>query len=103
MGYQVFYNAEMLVGDSDITQHTEIERLFERMEIRHDPEYYSNVLSSQILAYVESINKDTSIPIDRSGETRLHVTEEGDVTTLLFEFGGAQVHRTQRVPPTGHR
>ncbi len=96
-GYQLYFNAEMMVGGTGTTQHTEIERIFERMEIKHDPDRYQKVLPNEIAAYVDSINEDTNIPIDRSGETRLRVIKYEGVTTLVFEFGGAQVHRTQHV------
>jgi hypothetical protein len=96
-GYQLYFNAEMLVGGADATQHTEIERIFERMEIKHDPDRYQKVLPDEIAAYVDSINKDTTIPIDRSGETRLRAIKYEGVTTLVFEFGGTQIHRTQHV------
>jgi len=96
-GYQLYFNAEMLVGGADTTQHTEIERIFERMEIKHDPDRYQKELPDEIATYVDSINVDTTVPIDRSGETRLRAIQDGGVTILVFEFGGAQVHRTQHV------
>ena len=96
-GYQLYFNAEMLVGGADTTQHTEIERIFERMEIKHDPDRYHKALPDEIAAYVDSINEDMTIPIDRSGETRLRAIKYEGVTTLVFEFGGTQVHRTQHV------
>ena len=80
-----------------MTQHAEIERIFERMEIKHDPERYEQNLPDEIIAYVDSINKDTPIPIDRSRETSLSVINEEGLMILVFEFGGAQVHRIQRV------
>jgi hypothetical protein len=95
--YQLYFNAEMLVGGSEMTQHAEIERIFERMEIKNDPEQYDKELPDEIITYVDSINVDTLIPVDRSRETRLRVIKEEGLTTLVFEFGGAQVHRTQRV------
>lgn len=95
--YQLFFNAEMLVGGAEITQHAEIERVFERMEIEHDPECYNKELPDEIVAYVKSINEDTPIPIDRSRETKVSAIKEDGLMTLVFEFGGAQVHRTQRV------
>ena len=95
--YQLYFNAEMLVGGSEMTQYAEIERVFERMEIKHDPERYDQQLPDEIVTYVDSINKDTPIPIDRSRETSLSVIKEEGLTTLVFEFGGAQVHRIQRV------
>ena len=95
--YQLYFNAEMLVGGSEVTQPTEIERLFERMSIQHDPEKYKSELPDNVLACIESINEDTHIPVDRSQETRLHVEKKNGITTLVFEFSGTQVHRTQRV------
>ena len=45
-------NAEMLVGGSEITQHADIERIFERMEIKHDPDDYDKELPDEIVAYI---------------------------------------------------
>ena len=95
--YQLYFNAEMLVGGSEMTQSVDIERIFERMETQHDPGRYDKDLPDEIIAYVDSINVDTPIPVDRSRETELSVIKEEGLTTLVFEFGGAQVHRTQRV------
>ncbi len=96
-GYQLFFNAEMLVGGVDTTQHIEIERIFERMEHEHDPDQYQNELPDEIASYVDSINENTHIPIDRSGGTRLRVLKSKGVTLLVFEFGGRQIHRIQHV------
>ena len=63
------------------------------MDIKHDPRQYSHSLADNIVAYVESINEETGIPIDRSGETKLHVVKENNHTVLVFEFGGTQIHR----------
>ncbi len=95
--YQLYFDAEMLVGGPELTQEAEINRLFERMDIEHDPDEYSADLPSTIISLVDSIHEDTVIRVDRSGETKLRVEQEGGVTTLVFELGGAQVHRTQRV------
>ena len=96
-GYQLFFNSEMLVGDADTTQYAEIQKVFQRMEIEHDPDIYQRELPRKITQHVDSINEDTIIPIDRSGVTRLRTTNEKGVTTLVFEFGGLKVHRAQRV------
>jgi len=95
--YQLYFDAEMLVGGPELTQEAEIGRLFERINIEHDPENYKTELPGVIKACVDSIHEQTVIPVDRSQETRLRVLQESGVTTLLFELGGAQVHRTQRV------
>ncbi|MBL3528890.1 MAG: DEAD/DEAH box helicase family protein [gamma proteobacterium endosymbiont of Lamellibrachia anaximandri] len=95
--YQLHYNAEMLVGGSDVTQHTKIEKIFERMQIKHDPDHYKKRLPDEIVANLDSINVDTPIPNDRSMETSLRVIKEEGLTMLEFDFGGAHAHRTQRV------
>jgi len=95
--YQLYFDAEMLVGGSELTQEAEINRLFERMDIEHDPDGYSADLPSTIMSCVDSIHEDIVIRVDRSGETKLRIEQEGGVTILVFELGGAQVHRTQRV------
>ncbi len=95
--YQLYFDAEMLVGGPGLTQEAEINLLFERMDIKHDPAEYSTNLSSTVISCVESIHEDAIIGVDRSGGTKLRVEQEGGVTILVFEFGGAQVHRTQRV------
>lgn len=95
--YKIFFNAEMLVGGSDITQPKDIARILERMDLTHDPERYNKALPNEIVCYVDAINKDTPIPVDRSRETKLSVIKENGVTIIIFEFGGVQIHRTQRV------
>ena len=50
-----------------------------------------------IVSLVESISETTPIPIDRSRNTKLRAVKEGDLITLVFEFGGTQIHRSQRV------
>ena len=95
--YQVFLNAEMLVGGSDMTQHDDIKRIFERMDLRHDPRHYKKELSNEIIAYLSSINENTPIPVDRTGKTKLRVIIDEGQTKLLFVFSGVQVQRTQCV------
>ena len=95
--YKIFFNSEMLVGDADNLQPEKISRLFERMELVHDPKNYQRQLSGEIASYVNSINENTTIPIDRSEQTRLRAYKENGLTKLEFEFVGQQIHRTQRV------
>lgn len=95
--YKIFFNAEMLVGDADSLQSEKISRLFERMEIVHDPANYQNQLSEEISRHVNSINENTTIPIDRFEQTRLRTRKKNSVTILEFEFGGQQIPRFQRV------
>ena len=80
--YQLYSNVQMLVGVAEVTQPTEIERLFERMEIQHDPEKYKSVLSYDVLACIESINEDTHILVDWSQDTRLHVEMINGLTSF---------------------
>lgn len=96
-GFQLYFNSEMLAGGSEITQRKEIERFFERMEIRHNPQDYRKEISEELMSFVKSISEATIIPIDRSGDTKLKSIFDNGQTTLFFEFGGQQVHRTQRV------
>lgn len=96
-GYQLYFNAEMLIGGENVTQISDIERLFERMDLTHNPSQYSKSLSNEVMSFVESINEDTPISIDRSGETKIYVQNEDDRVTLIFEFGGDQIHRNQKV------
>ena len=96
-GYQLFYNAEMLVEGESITQHNEIERIFERMEITHDPDSYNRELSEDVKILISTINDNTPIPVDRSGESKVRVDQVDGVSTLIFEFGATQAHRFQRV------
>ena len=96
-GYQLYFNAEMLVSDAETTQHMDIERIFERMEINHNPANYQKALSNEISAHVSSINMGKEIPFDRSGDTGLQIGNANGVTTLKFEFGGLQNHRAQHV------
>ena len=96
-GYQLYFNAEMLVSDAETTQHTDIKRIFERMEINHNPANYQKELSNEISAHVNSINVGKEIPFDRSGDTGLQTGNANGVTTLKFEFGGLQNHRAQHV------
>ena len=96
-GYQLYFNAEMLVSDAETTQHTDIKRIFERMEINHDPANYQKSLSSEISAHVSLINMGKEIPFDRSGDTGLQIGNANGVTNLMFEFGGLQNHRAQHV------
>ncbi|QEP41782.1 helicase [Ectothiorhodospiraceae bacterium BW-2] len=95
--YHLYFNAEMLVGGEGVTQRCEIDRLFERMKIKHNPQGYCVELPDAIRALIDSINEDTPIPVDRTGGTRVRVTHEAGVTTLLFEFGGLVLPRTQRI------
>lgn len=95
--YKIFFNAEMLVGDADSSQSEKISRLFERMEIVHDPASYQVQLSEEIYRHVNSINENTTIPIDRFEQTSLRMHKENSVTILEFEFGGQQKPRFQRV------
>jgi hypothetical protein len=96
-GYQLYFNAEMLVGDESMTQQNEIEMLFERMDIEHNPEDYSPELPEDILVLLNTIHDSSPIPIDRGGETKVRVLTEGDEKVIEFEFGGRQIHRRQRI------
>lgn len=96
-GYQLYLNAEMLVGGVEITQQTDIDRIFERMEIKHDPEDYSTMLPDSVVAYIDAINEEIHIPVDRTGGTRVRVEQEENVTTLVFEFSDLVLTRTQRI------
>jgi len=96
-GYQLYYNAEMLLGNESITQQNDIEMLFERMDIDHDPDKYSQALPENVVALIDSIHDETPIPMDRTGETKVYVLSDDGEISLEFEFGGSQVHRSQRI------
>ena len=95
--FKIFFNAEMLVADADSLQPEKISRLFERMEIIHDPKDYQNELSEEIARHVCSINENPKIPFDRSELTRIRTDKDSGVTKLKFEFGGQQNLRNQQV------
>jgi len=92
----LYRNAEMLVGGDNMTQNSEVECIFERMSHTHDPKHYSNKLSSTVTQYINSVGA-RSIPIDRSGQTTVTASLDHGFTTLLFNFGGNQMHRKQKV------
>ncbi len=94
--YKIFSNAEILIRDAN-SLHEKISRFLQRMEISHDPIDYQIELSPEIASYVRSIHDNTTIPYDRSEQTRMRAHMEADVTRLDFEFGGPQTHRIQRV------
>ena len=96
--YDIFFNAEMLVGDPDSLQSEKITLLFERMEIIHDPTDYQIQLSEEIASHVNSINENTKIRFESFGANpnSEHCKENGQ-TILEFEFGGQQIHRIQQV------
>ena len=96
-GYKIFFNTEMLVGDADSLTKEKIRLFFERMELGHDPDSYQNDLSPSIDSQIRSIDENTKISIDRSGQTRLRKNIENGVTKLKFKFGGKQKHRFQQV------
>ena len=48
------------------------------------------------MQYVNLVDS-RSIPIDRSGQTIVTTSLDHGVTTLLFNFGGNQMHRKQKV------
>ena len=58
--------------------------------------HYSNQLSSTVIQYVNSVD-GRRIPIDRSGETTVTALLDDGLTTLLFNFGGNQIHRKQKI------
>ena len=98
-GYDLYFKAEMLVGNSDITQQSEIKQLIDCMEledIEHHSQNYQTQLPKEITKHVKSINKCTSIPIDRSGQTQI-VVQDNNGTELIFNFRGSKNFRTQRV------
>lgn len=95
--FELYFNAEMLVGGADVTVSEDIERIFERMEAHHDPDNYSTALSASIAAHVEHIDNTTRISIDRFESTKIEVTAVGDATALRFDFGGSMAHRSQTV------
>lgn len=95
--HDIYFNAELLVGGPEVTGRPEIRRIFERMETRHDPEHYSSDLSPNIRAFYESINQNTEVAIDRAGETKIQSTRDDGENTLVFDFGGSMVHRSQNV------
>jgi len=92
----LYFNAEMLVGGETMTQYSEIECIFERMKHTHNPKHYSNQLSSTVIQYVNSVD-GRRIPIDRSGQTTVTTSLDDGLTTLLFNFGGNQIHRKQKI------
>jgi hypothetical protein len=95
--YDVYFNAEMLVGGLDVTGPEDIQRIFERMESLHDPENYSKILSPSVMTHVGLINETTRISIDRLEATRIDVVSEDNATLLRFNFGGSMAHRSQMV------
>ena len=95
--YRLYANAEMLVGDDSITDANEINRLFERMEIQHEPETYSNELPDEMIALLESLTPETRIPMDRHAVTQVVPMRENGTWLLKFIFGGSHQHREQRV------
>jgi len=95
--YNFYFNAEMLIGGEGVTQQSEIDRMFERMEVSHDPDTYQTDLPDVVMENINSIHKNTPIFIDRSGQSRIQVEVEDGVTILNFEFGATQANRTHRV------
>ena len=96
-GYKLQFNSEMLVRDAKGAQLSKIKRIFERMEITHDPNRYESALPCNIEQHLESIAENASIPIDRFGKTRMQTINDNGEKGLKFIFGGMQVPRFQRV------
>lgn len=96
-GYRLYANSEMLVGGEDLTDLSEVQRLFERMDRDHDPENYSPILPEEVMALLQSMNENTGVTIDRHGATQLRVHKGDGVWQIGFHFGGAHQHRTHKV------
>lgn len=91
--YDLYFNAEMLVGGPEITHQADINRIFERMDVYHDPKQYSTCLSDATTAHIDEIDENVRVPIDRSKTTKINVSTGGGLTTLEFSFGD----RSQKV------
>lgn len=95
--YRLLANCEMLVGDESLTDRLEIDRLFERMDMVHNPEEYSPALSKEVVAQLRAVNGKTRIPIDRQGATKVKAVKASGGWHLRFTFTGAHQQRQHYV------
>lgn len=96
--YQLYFNAEMIMGNSRDTQKDDIARLFERMHIEHDPDSYQSELPCEIRTHVDFVSDENMrISIDRTGNTHVHVDKINNITKLKFDFSESHIDRSQKV------
>jgi superfamily II DNA or RNA helicase len=95
--YELYFNSEMLIGDKEVTKTNDVDRLFERMDIDHDPSNYGPVVSEPVKRCLEAIGTNCEIEMDRGNTTEVTVEENAEGTSIVFSFDQHGVPRNHRV------
>lgn len=95
--YQLYANTEMLVGDESITSSSDIDMLFERMEISHNPDVYTPLTDIDVSDFIHSCDENIILPYDRFGNVRVSLNRDNDLIKLTFIFGVGEQQRQHRI------
>lgn len=94
--FQLHHDAEMLVGDEQLTSEREIARFFERFARPHNPSEYTMPTSTTITDAWHQAKREGN---SHCGQWRAKVStyEPGDCLGLAFEFGEDDWSRTHSI------
>ncbi|WP_019531284.1 DEAD/DEAH box helicase family protein [Dasania marina] len=102
--YDLYHEAEMLIGDQHTTIYSEVEHFFDRFSSSHDPAGYLKPSSAHIRGFWEKSAKH-KLPQFGQWSITVELQEEGDCLQLNFIFasqGGCRKHRIKIYESHGH-
>jgi hypothetical protein len=83
--YELYHDAEMLIGDQHTSTYSEIEHFFDRFSTTHDPERYLKPTSAHVRSYWEDSAKQ-QLPQFGQWSITIEPSEQSCCLQLIFSF-----------------
>lgn len=95
--YRLTMNAEMLVGDDQVTQTEDISHFFARFTKPHDPVHYQRPTSERILGHCRRAVRDGVALSGQKIDVRISLVDDTEGLCLKFAFGKNKLFRSHAV------